>query len=290
MSPPETIENVSDTALWVAMYRAFETERADALFRDPHARRLAGPRGEQILRSIPGGRGAAWAMITRTVLFDDVVMRSVRERGVDTVLNLAAGLDTRPWRLELPAALRWIDVDLPAMLDYKQRELAGETPKCRYEARPADLREAATRRALFADVGAGSKSVLVVSEGLLIYLADDDVAGLAESLAAEPTFRWWMIDLASPLLIKRMQRQWGRRMERGNAPFRFAPAEGTRFFKPHGWTEREFHSIWETSQRLHREMPPAWLWKLLARFAKPEMREQWKRFSGAVLLERSAAR
>src|SRR5437773_1190282 len=42
------IRSVSDTALWVAMYRAYESERADALFSDPYARRLAGPRGEAI--------------------------------------------------------------------------------------------------------------------------------------------------------------------------------------------------------------------------------------------------
>jgi len=42
------IRNISDTARWVAVYRARETERADGLFRDPFARRLAGTRGEEI--------------------------------------------------------------------------------------------------------------------------------------------------------------------------------------------------------------------------------------------------
>lgn len=45
------VRDVSDTALWVAVYRARETERPDALFRDPYARRLAGARGEQIARA-----------------------------------------------------------------------------------------------------------------------------------------------------------------------------------------------------------------------------------------------
>src|SRR4051794_2293342 len=43
------IRNISDTALWVAMYRAWETERPDPVFRDPYARRLAGTRGEEIM-------------------------------------------------------------------------------------------------------------------------------------------------------------------------------------------------------------------------------------------------
>ena len=52
------IESVSDTARWVAVYRAMETERPDALFRDPWARRLAGVKGENIVAW--GHRGVAW--------------------------------------------------------------------------------------------------------------------------------------------------------------------------------------------------------------------------------------
>ena len=64
------IRNVSDTALWVAVYRARETERPDALFRDPFAGRLAGVRGVQIATSMPFADKATWAWVARTVLFD----------------------------------------------------------------------------------------------------------------------------------------------------------------------------------------------------------------------------
>src|SRR2546427_8963418 len=40
-------------ALPISMYRAWESERADALFHDPYARRLAGPQGETIVRTMP---------------------------------------------------------------------------------------------------------------------------------------------------------------------------------------------------------------------------------------------
>jgi methyltransferase (TIGR00027 family) len=114
------IENVSDTARWVAVYRAMETERRDAHFRDPYARKLAGERGEAIVRAMPRGRQMAWPMIVRTAVFDEIILDSIRRRGVDLVLNLAAGLDARPWRLELPPELRWVDVDLPEMTEYKR--------------------------------------------------------------------------------------------------------------------------------------------------------------------------
>ena len=101
MSPDTPITHVSDTARWVAMYRAWESERPDALFHDPYARRLAGPQGETIVRTMPKARTWAWPMVVRTCLFDELILRAIERDGVGTVLNLAAGLDARPWRLPL---------------------------------------------------------------------------------------------------------------------------------------------------------------------------------------------
>ncbi len=71
------IEHVSDTARWVALYRAMESERPDPLFHDPYARRLAGERGERILASMQRGRTWAWPMIVRTAVMDELILRAV---------------------------------------------------------------------------------------------------------------------------------------------------------------------------------------------------------------------
>src|ERR1700730_2284206 len=172
------IEHVSDTARWVAVYRAMETERPDALFSDPWARRLAGTRGEEIVATLKRGRSMAWPMIVRTAVFDEIILATVARDRVDMVVNLAAGLDARPWRLSLPASMRWVDVDLPEMLEYK-REMIGEAkPVCSYEAIAADLAEPGARRALLTRLGAEAQRALVVTEGLLIYLTPETVGGL----------------------------------------------------------------------------------------------------------------
>ncbi len=282
-----TLQNISDTALWVAMYRAWESERRDALFHDPFARRLAGPRGEQIVRSLTGGRTMSWPMVVRTVAFDDMVLRMTRDEGADTVLNLAAGLDARPWRLPLPPTLNWIDVDLPHMIEYKLRVMAGETARCRYQPRAIDLREIGARRELFAEVGSAARSALVVSEGLLVYLEPDSVASLARDLAAVPSFRWWAFDLVGPIILARLQKQFGRSLATARAPMQFGPAEGTAWFAPHGWREREFHSMIVDAIRLKRQPPMAWTWRLMAMFMSRARREQAWRMAGNVLLERS---
>src|SRR5437899_3021151 len=107
------IQHVSDTARWVALYRAMESDRRDALFRDPYARRLAGERAERILAGMKRGREWAWPMIVRTAVMDELILRAIDRDGVTTVLNLAAGLDARPYRLPLPPSLRWVEVAFP---------------------------------------------------------------------------------------------------------------------------------------------------------------------------------
>ncbi|OLC08535.1 MAG: hypothetical protein AUH42_01195 [Gemmatimonadetes bacterium 13_1_40CM_70_11] len=280
------ITHVSDTARWVAMYRALETERPDALFRDPYARRLAGPEGERILATLPRARSWAWPMIVRTAVMDELVIRAVERDGVGTVLNLAAGLDARPYRLPLPRSLRWIDVDYPDVIAYKKQGLAGEEPRCALEWAGVDLADRERRRALFAQVGVAARQVLVVTEGLLIYLDPAQVGELARDLHEQAAFAWWLIDLATPRLLKLMEKTWGRAVAAGNAPFRFAPAEGTRFFEPVGWREVEFRSTWDESLRLKRTMPLAKLWTFLGRFYSKARREEMRRMSGIVLLER----
>jgi methyltransferase (TIGR00027 family) len=280
------IENISDTARWVAVYRAMETERRDAIFRDPFAARLAGEKGAAIVDNMKRGRGMAWAMIVRTAVFDEIILERVRNGNVDVVLNLAAGLDARPWRLPLPPTLRWIDVDLPGILNYKTETLKNEKPVCRYEAVTLDLRDVARRQALFSQIDAESQRVLVLSEGLLVYLTPDDVGTLARDLHSARHFQWWTIDLASPGLLQMMTKMWGQNVSAGNAPFQFAPAESTKFFEPFGWTEREYHQAMEDARRLKREMSMMWLWRFLSIFASAKRKEEFKRFSGIVLMER----
>ncbi len=287
MSSPNPISSVSDTARWVAMYRAMESERPDAVFRDPYARRLAGTAGEQILASMPQGRRWAWPMVVRTAVMDEIVMRLVTQQGVDTVLNLAAGLDARAYRLDLPRELNWIDVDLEGILSYKEAALAGEQPRCRVESVRADLTDQATRRSLFQRVGAQAKRALVIAEGLLVYLKPDDVTSLAKDLAAQPAFRWWLIDLGSPALQQFLSRTWGKQLRAGNAPMLFFPEEGTAFFAPAGWGEAEYHAIFDAAVRLRRAPKMSWVWRLLGLFASKKRRAEFKRFSGVVLFKTS---
>src|SRR4029077_9366551 len=160
---------ISDTARWVAYYRAQETDRPDALFKDPYARALAGARGEAIAKAQTLGNKNAWSFMARTLLFDRFVTEAVRG-GADLVVNLAAGLDTRPYRMDLPKTLRWIEIDLPCILDYKEGILAGATPVCALERWRVDLADEDARGQAFARAAVGAERAVILTEGLIIYL------------------------------------------------------------------------------------------------------------------------
>jgi methyltransferase (TIGR00027 family) len=140
------------------------------LFRDPFARELAGDRGEQIAKDLHAGQRYEWPYTARTVRFDQIITEQIKQ-GTDMVINLAAGLDTRPYRMDLPPSLKWIEVDLPAMIDYKEEILRQETPQCALERVRLDLADVAGRRALFQRLGSNARKALVVTEGLLVYMS-----------------------------------------------------------------------------------------------------------------------
>jgi len=245
------LRNISDTALLAAVYRARENERAEPLFRDPFARRLAGERGEQIAKSILFSEKHAWSWFARTYVFDHFIDQCLRE-GCDMVINLAAGLDARPYRLSLPENLRWVEVDLPEITDYKEEVLREEKPTCTLERVRLNLANDEARRELFQRLAAQARRALVVSEGLVVYLEAGQVGSLATDLASNPTFQYWLLDIVSPGLLRLMLKKMGKQFNEAQAPLKFAPEEGPEFFRPFGWKPAQVRSMFHVAGQLKR--------------------------------------
>ncbi|SEG85880.1 methyltransferase, TIGR00027 family [Thermomonospora echinospora] len=282
MDDAVTLRDVSDTALVAAVVRARESARRDPLFRDPYAEALAGERGSRLatgaqLRIISSG------VVARTAVYDELITRMVREEGVGRVLNLGAGLDTRPYRLDLPEDLDWVEADLPGILDHKEQVLADARPRCRLTRARVDLSDAAARRRLLDEVS-GGPPVLVVCEGLIAYLDADDVTGLARDLAERPALRWWALDMIGPLFVQVAKKIAGRRMERAEASLRFVPQEGAAFFRPLGWEPVDVRSSWVERRRLRREPP---LMRAIWTVSPPRTREFFRQQGMFVLLRRA---
>ncbi|MGB0036318.1 MAG: SAM-dependent methyltransferase [Candidatus Acidiferrales bacterium] len=283
MTPSEQlIRNISDTARWAAIYRARETERPDAVFRDPFARCLAGPRGEHIADSLPGSANASWAWVARTYLFDQFIFEQLQQ-GVEMVVNLAAGLDARPYRMSLPSSLQWIEVDLPEILAYKEQILGSEKPACALERVRLDLSDVAARRELFARLGGESKKALILAEGLLIYLTADEVGSLARDLAGPASFQRWILEVVSPGLLRMLQKQLGKALNQAGAPLKFGPKEGPGFFIPYGWKAVAVRSPLKAAAKLKRLT--FWL-KLISMLPDSTGKQGSRPWSGICLVEK----
>ncbi len=245
------IRNISDTARWVATFRAEESERPDAIFYDPYARRLAGERGEQIANAIEFSKKNSWSFVARTFLFDEFIRQHV-EQGSDMIINLAAGLDTRPYRMELPLSLKWVEVDLPEIMNYKESILSNEKPKCELEKIQLDLSDRKAREKLFKQFGNKSNKTLIVSEGLIGYLDEEETGALAQDLSSQKSFKHWVFDMMSPGLLELATKEMGSFLKAANAPLKFAPEEGEGFFLRYGWKNLESNSLLKTAATLNR--------------------------------------
>lgn len=273
------VRDVSDTARWVAAYRERETLRPHPLFRDPLAGRLAGPRGRAI--AAQATVHSEWALVARTKVLDDMIQRSVAA-GADTVLSLAAGFDTRPYRLALPADLTWIEADLPALIAEKDALLQGETPVCRLSRVAVDLADPTARAGFLAAAVGSARRVLVITEGLVMYLEPEVVAALAIALAAQPGVAAWMLDFSSPVILAAIVETMGTTL--ASAPMKFAPAEGIGFFEAYGWREGETHSLFRAAGQLGRL--PSLMLRLVARLPQPNPRSARGRWSVVTRLDR----
>jgi methyltransferase (TIGR00027 family) len=277
------IRDIGDTARWAAVYRARETDRPNRLFDDPFARQLAGARGAEIAAAMPFSEQNEWAWITRTYLFDQFVTEQVHA-GVDLIVDLGAGLDTRPYRLALPASLHWVELDLPAVLDYKEEVLATAHPRCRVERIPCDLSDGAARRNIFSRLGRPGGRVLILTEGVLVYLTEEEVGALASDLSAVAGFDHWVLELQSPGLLRMLQKRMGGPLQEAGVLPKFAPSAGPHFFEPSGWRPVVVRSFLKTAARLKRLSFQMRLMALLPESSGAQGSRPW---AGVCLLERA---
>jgi methyltransferase (TIGR00027 family) len=277
------VKHVSHTAHWMAYLRAVESERPHPLFHDPFARKLAGPFGEETANEVGSIETVAHAIAIRTAILDRLILDTVAKHDIDMVLNLGSGLDTRPWRLSLPAELRWRDVDLPELLLHKARVLANDQPKCRYESLPANILNP-TQRGKALEPPRTVSRMLVVTEGLLVYLRPRDVEMLAVDLHQQPACQWWLTDLVGPRVLPALRGIWAARLPA--LGFHFAPADSPEFFVRMGWREVAFHSSREEARSFKRPLPLPWFSGLGLMLATPSFREEFRRLAGVASFAR----
>ncbi len=173
---------VALTAQFTAKARAIESQRANALFHDPWAELFAGRAGDAWLArqqsEYPG-----LPLILRTRFFDDFFAERMGDASLRQVVLLAAGYDTRAYRLVWPEGTRLYEIDQPAVLARKEALLQqqGATPRCERVALGVDLASDWVAPLLAAGFTPERPSFWLL-EGLLMYLTQIEAETVINSI------------------------------------------------------------------------------------------------------------
>lgn len=273
------MEAVSYTAQWTAAARALETERAaQAIFEDPYARALAEPRGFELLEKNRGS-GLTPFIAIRTRYLDETIEVTLRENDIEQIVFVAAGMDTRAFRLDWPSGATVYEVDFPALLEEKRRRLTslGALPKVTRREVATDLRgdwlpaldEAGFDR---------TRPTLWITEGLLFFLTPDQATGLLRTLgSASAPGSWLGVDFVSQALLRSpFSREFRQNLEEDGTPWLFGTDEPEEYLASIGWKARDVREPGEPSTA-HEDWPfqvqprdrkgPSRSWLVRAEFA-----------------------
>jgi methyltransferase (TIGR00027 family) len=183
MTSDVLICGVGKTAIDAARLRAEENRRADRLFCDPYAEVFATEAAGLIPRGLSGDGDALLEPVrlqvsARTRFFDDYLLGACAH-GVRQVVLLAAGFDTRGFRLAWPDDVHLFELDLPEVLAFKERVLSRQMmrPRCRRTVVPVDLREDWITALTKAGFDPAALTAWL-AEGLLVYLTPCEVTRL----------------------------------------------------------------------------------------------------------------
>jgi O-methyltransferase involved in polyketide biosynthesis len=138
------------------------------------------------------------------------------------------------------------------VLDYKESILGSHSAACSLERVALDITDVDARRIFLARIEAAATDVLVLTEGLLVYMTPDEVASLAGDLQECPAFCWWLTDMISSSALRMMQSKYCESPNTGSVSMRFAPEAGADFFHPYGWETDELRSCLKEGERLNR--------------------------------------
>lgn len=232
------MEPVSRTAQWTAAARSLESQRSDRLFNDPYADRLAGSEGPQLLARYDGS-GTREFLAVRTRYFDDVITRLVSQNTIRQVVMVAAGMDTRAWRLPVPAGVSFYELDRPPLLDYKATQLDGEPlpPGVSRRAVATDLREDWHSELAAAGFDPGQPT-LWVAEGLWFFLTEDQARTALQRMRAlsAPGSRLVTDFAGAATLTNPFAKKFLTTLAVDGAPWKFGTDTPDAFLDSTGWT------------------------------------------------------
>ena len=227
---------LGSTARWTAGVRARESAREDRLFNDPWAAALAGKEGQTWVEQRSDDSVAP--MVLRTRFFDDFLQRITRQIAIRQVVLMAAGLDTRAFRLNWPEQTRLFELEQPSVLQYKEQILrsAGAQPACARQTIEVDLTAPWHETLIDHGFDPHRPSVWLL-EGFLFYITKNSLTQLLDEVTSLAVPGSWLgFDIInSTMLTSPWSRQWVEMQANAGAPWIGTMDDPVEFLASRGW-------------------------------------------------------
>ena len=258
------MDPIAETSRWAAAVRALESEREDALFRDELARSFAGESGFARVDA-EGGRARQNAYIAlRTRFFDDWLLGLVDGEQVEQLVLLAAGMDARAFRLDLPRSLVLFELDRRAVLAHKEAVVTGESrqPRCERRLVPVDFERGDWPEQLGRSGFDRLRPTAWLAEGFFEYLQADAVDGVLGGLRESSGARHWLgTDFLSRAFVASPALKSAHRTAEAHAtPWLFGTDHPEELLSRHGWDTVNVTQPGEPKANFGR-----WPWRVMPR-------------------------
>jgi methyltransferase (TIGR00027 family) len=260
---------VSATAYFCAGVRMLDAKRPDSLLSDHYAERFMGEDGRAVFEKFKHLPASIGANQVRIHLVDDIVRRKLREYPDLLIVLLGAGFDSRAFRMR---GGRWLEVDEAPIVERKEKIAPAASCPNPLERVAIDFaRESLARKLAPWRTGA---PVLVICEGVMMYLVQSQIETLVEALKTNFPEHW----LCGDLLTRTFALSYGLRMTRAvsaiGAHYHGLVDFPLRRLKGFGYRPERIHSVMKHAAATKRAPLPGVLKRTL--WAMPLLRNGYR--------------
>ncbi len=234
---------VLKTALWLAGARVLESRRTRPLVSDVYAEKLLGAEGLKAALQLERAHPAPRDVIRRVRLVDELVTRYVKDRRIEVVIMAGTGLDARPYRLDLPNELTWIEMDYPLVTDWKNERLRDVRPRCNVTRTGVDLIRPGSLISAMGDCCNGKRTLILVENLFQYFSTRDTQLFLRDTKCFEPGTVAIMDIPNSAYMQSKLGRAMSVELENRDVAGRTAIDDISSFVAPLGFRVLETHHI-----------------------------------------------
>ena len=190
----EKIGGVAETMLQTLYARAKESKKPNHVIYDKKAIEIVS-RMDYDFSLADSDAAMSSGVVARTIVLDRMVKEYVTEHPDAVIVNIACGMDTRFYRVDNGQIL-WYNVDLPVTMAVREKYLPES-------GRVTDIAASAMDVSWTERIGNCSDSVLVIVEGLSMYLTEADVKQILSVIDARFAKVTVFMEILNPKFVRK---------------------------------------------------------------------------------------